>query len=191
MNTNNFLSRISHSPIPHLAIVTLLYLAALTFLASFGLAESAPKPELTKLETRLSCIDLDDPKLGSNQSKEYRIYLEIRNVGKAVAVLPTKGIGPAVLSDGFVIFNDSKNSLRDGTPIVSPPAEFAIVDLRPGEAVILSYTLRKDERPASRGQVTVRYIITKEFAERYGTWSGELDAGVVKFTASKQDQNGK
>jgi hypothetical protein len=58
---------------------------------------------------------------------------------------------------------------RDGVPVVHPLTDFAIVDLRPGEAVILNCALENDERPANNGWVKVKYIISKDFVERYGT----------------------
>jgi hypothetical protein len=144
--------------------------------ASAWCGENSKQP---KLEMKVSSIDLEDAKFGNR--KEVSVHVEIRNVGTVAALIPTKGIGPASVGNaGYrdLFFQDVQVTTKDGFRFAYAPSDLAIVELRPGEAILLGHTFPKPPP----GSVRVRYMISKEFAERYGTWSGELDGGLIQLS---------
>ena len=133
-----------------------------------------------KLEMKVTIFSLDEEKVGNK--KETQVDAEIRNVGDTTVLLPTKGLGPDVngeVSFQWISFStDWHLSTRDGFKIPKAKSELAIVELRPREAIMLGCTLfATNVSPASVG---VEYKISKEFAERYGTWYGEIVGKAVQ-----------
>jgi hypothetical protein len=145
--------------------------------------KSANSTASAKLEAKINSFDLESPKFGNK--KQIQVEIEIRNAGETTVRLPTKDIGPAIESDGgfaIVIFTpDVYLSAADGLRIPKAKSELAIVELRPHEAISLSEIF---EKPAP-GVVFAQYSISKEFAERYGTWSGKIEAGSISLRTNK------
>lgn len=150
---------------------------------STGEKPASSTASASKLEAELSSFDLESPKFGNK--KQIQLDVEIRNAGETTVLLPTKDIGPATDLDGnFAIVHftpDVYLSTADGLPIPKAKSELAIVELRPHEAIFLSEIF---EKPAPY-VVIAQYSISKEFAERYGTWSGKIEAGSISLRTNK------
>jgi hypothetical protein len=156
---------------------TFLVLAALPAMLAGCICGETHKSAGTKpakLEMKVTMFSLDEEKFGNK--KETQVDAEIRNVGETTVLLPTKGLGPFVDSEvSFQLISFSSDwylSTRDGFRIPKAKSELAIVELRPREAITLGCTL--DGTNVSPARVGVEYKISKEFAERYGTWHGEI-----------------
>jgi len=164
---------------PIIAAVILL----LTGCSSSTGEKAANNADSAKFETKLSSFDLESPKLGNR--KQIEIFVEIRNAGETTVLLPTKDIGPATtVEGGIAIVNftpDVHLTTTDEFRIPKAKSELAIVELRPHEAISLATTF---EKPAP-DVVMAQYSISKEFAERYGTWSGKIEAGSISLSANK------
>ena len=152
-----------------------------------GTASTGEQPAIAagsaKLEMELSFIDLESPKFGDK--KQIQVDATIRNLGDETVLLPTEDIGPSTFSDGaFAIINFSPDGYcetADGFRIPKAKSKLAIVELRPHEAIELA---RIFEKPAPT-VVGAVYSISKESAERYGTWSGKIDGGFISLPAKK------
>lgn len=132
-----------------------------------------------KLEMKVTMFSLDEQKFGNK--KETQVDAEIRNVGETTALLPTKDIGPSWIHSAVYIINfspDFEFSTADGFKIPKAKSDLGIVELRPREAIQLSGLL--EETNVSPASVGVRYSISKEFGERYGTWHGEIRGSAVQ-----------
>jgi hypothetical protein len=134
-----------------------------------------------KLEIKLSFNDCETPAF--HNRKQIELVVEVRNVGQSAVLLPkhTHGGQTVLWGDGSLATvnfdSDGFFSTRDGYRLPPAASELAIVELRPREAMILNSTF---EKPAPKVAV-VKYRISKEFAERYGTWYGEVDGGSIKL----------
>lgn len=163
-------------------IITAVILLITAGYASTG-EQRANISESAMLEMKLSFIDCETPNLGNR--KEIQVNAEIRNVGRVTAMLPTKDIGPFVATMGGVgiinFFSDGYLSTVDGFRIPKAKSDLAIVELRPHEAIKLSYVFQK---PAPE-MVLGYYSIPKEFAQRYGTWTGKIDGGSLSLRTNK------
>ena len=118
----------------------------------------------------------------SGSIRATQVDTEIRNIGETTVLLPTKDIGPGVWNMGGVYFvnfgSDMGYGTLDGFSFPKAKSELAIVELRPREAIMLDCML--DETNVSPARVAVDYKISKEFAERYGTWHGEIGGKPVQ-----------
>jgi hypothetical protein len=127
-----------------------------------------------KLEMKVTMFSLDEEKFGNK--KVTQVDAEIRNVGETTVLLPTKGLGPSDWVMGgshFVNFDsDVGYGTLDGFSFPKAKSDLAIVELRPREAIMLDCML--SETNVSPARVSVEYKVSKEFAERYGTWHGDI-----------------
>jgi hypothetical protein len=162
-----------------------LVLAAMLVGCASGRTErdaSAKAPKLAKLEMRLNVTNLKELKVANQKGIE--LAAEIRNNGETAVRLPTRDIGPSWGGTqggwNIMVFSpDGYLQTKDGFRVPKAESDLAIVELRPREAVFLYNTFPEDETlPAG---VIVSYRISKEFGERYGTWSGELTGGGAKL----------
>jgi hypothetical protein len=130
----------------------------------------------TKLEMKLTAFDLAQRKFRPNVGTE--VYAEIRNVGETPVLLPTKEIGPTIdVMGGVQIIEFTSDwflSTSDGFKMPKAKSDLAIVELRPREAIALYCTLENTNTPFNPASVGALYRISQEFAERYGTWHGEI-----------------
>jgi hypothetical protein len=165
---------------PHTLVVMAVLPVLLVGCVCGGTHQSAgTKP--AKLEMKVTLFSLDEEKFGNK--KEKQVVAEIRNIGETTVLLPTKEIGPVVRINSGLFYSidfstDWYLSTRDGFKIPKAKSELAIVELRPREAIMLDCTL--DGTNVSPARVNVEYKISKEFAERYGTWHGEIGSKPVQ-----------
>ena len=133
-----------------------------------------------KLEMKVTMFSPDEESFGNK--KETHVSAEIRNVGETAVLLPTKELGPMVLFLGglYVVEFDSDVyfSTRDGFSLPKAKSELAIVEVRPREAIMLDCTLLATN--VSPTAVSVTYKISEKFAERYGTWHGQIGSNRVQ-----------
>jgi hypothetical protein len=166
-------------------IIAALLLLLLSGCVSTQQNSANTNSKFAKLEMKLSFFDLEEQKLGNK--KQIQVEAEIRNVGDATVWLPTKDLGPAIFTMGGVAIIHfapeyySATTNADGFHFPQAESELAIVELRPHEAIRLAHVFDKPG-PA---RVLANYSISKEFAERYGTWSGKIDRGSIPVLASQ------
>ena len=115
------------------------------------------------------------------------VFLVIRNVSNHVIRLPTRRDGyrrPREVGSGQwyekgvlvlpVIFGF--DNLRDQTPIIVSEAEFAPVELRPGESTVFELSYKTvDSEKRHEPELMVSFEVLPDFAARYHLWSGRMD----------------
>ena len=123
----------------------------LTASSVVSISQVAGVSKLPKLEMKLYPTIQKQDQSESSQ-KEIGHNAEIRNIGKIAVVIPTKALGPAALGEGGVgvievRFHTMRHTTRDGFRIVFPPSDLGLVELRPGEAAILRFSIPQPAHP--------------------------------------------
>jgi hypothetical protein len=137
------------------------------------------------LELRYELIDLEDPRLGQPK-EEFQVHVEIVNRGTKDVVIPTKGVGPITSWLGqaaYISFQPLVIKTRDGLPIAKSMADLAPVELRSGEVAVLHCDIRI---PKNTIMASLKYELSRAFADRYGFWSGKLAAQIRRTPEAEQ-----
>jgi len=131
----------------------------------------------SNLELRVYTIDLEHDKFGDQ--KKITVYAEIQNIGQTTVTLPTKVSTSISGNAAFVNITFIPLSLlnKDGSKRALSLADYAPAEVRPGEHITVTHTF---EKPAPAG-ARITYRVSKEFADRYEVWHGELKSEHVSL----------
>jgi len=148
----------------------IIFLFAILNLLS-GCAHQQTSQSAPSLELYVYVYDLEQKKFGNQ--KIISVNAHIRNIGTTTVTLPTKTIistsGNAAFVD--IVFSDSGVAENKyGFSHAKSLADFAPAEVRPGEHITVSHTF---DKPAPAG-ARITYRVSKEFADRYHVWHGEL-----------------
>lgn len=92
---------------------------------------------------------------------------------KVVVGKPSRVVDPQVRFP--ILFSFEISRTPDGRKVRQPNGEFGIVNLQPGESALLG-DIRILELDTEGEPFAVRYRVSKEVGQFYGTWYGEVEA---------------